>query len=378
MTVAPSAAAIPVFRLDRSHVPAVQAFLRRHYGERFYGAEERYFDWQYLQVPCDWFRPEAAAGAIPVNAVVDNDFKIMAVHAFIPFDARTPWGGARGVWDSEWINGSGIPGLGRALARHLLDGVDVYGGFAMNDMADRAFRKLGMTIIPEISRRVAVLDHDALAMLIEQVGFAKEARCLPAACTLPGRRWYQLAGTAVVPDRVLDFQAQSIPFAAGRSRYWLNWRYDRHPFISYAVIAADPDGDGGVAVARLEAVFGTSRVTCRVTEFMDAPGGGRALLEAVVGFARDHGALIADYFTTSATRARAFDAVTGAAREGVRSNPRVPYMYQPFAFNRRNAMNMVISTGGRAPRDIDLSGFHATKGDSDQDILRTPETAPAF
>lgn len=378
MPVAQSAPATTVTRLDRSRVPAVRTFLRRHYGERFYGAEERYFNWQYLKVPCDWFAPEVAAGTIPVNAVLDREDEIIAVHAFIPFDARTPWGGTRGVWDSEWINGSGIPGLGRTLARHLLAGADVYGGFAMNDMADHAFRKLGMTIFPEISRRVAVLDRDALAALTERAGFAKEARGLPAACTLPGRRWYRLAGTAAVPTRVLDFQAQSIPFAAGRSRPWLAWRYDRHPFISYAVIAAEPGGASGVAVARLEAIVGTDGVTCRVTEFMDMPGGGRALLEAVVGFARDSGALIADYFTTSATRAQAFDAATGAAAEGVHKNPRVPYMYQPLAFNRRNAMNMVISTGGRAPRDIDLSGFHATKGDSDQDILRTPETAPAF
>lgn len=378
MTVAQAAPIVAVTGLDRGRVPSVQAFLRRHYGERFYGAEERYFDWQYLKVPCDWFAPEAAAGRIPVNAVLDGEDKIMAVHAFIPFDARTPWGGTRGVWDSEWINGSGIPGLGRTLARHLLAGADIYGGFAMNDMADQAFRRLGMNIFPEISRRVAVLDRDALATLTEQAGFAKEARGLPATCTLPGRRWYQLAGTAAVPNRVLDFQAQSIPFAAGRSRLWLNWRYDRHPFIAYAVIAAEPDGASGVAVARLEAITGTGRIACRLTEFMDMPGGGRALFESVIGFAHDNRALIADYFTTSATRAQAFDAATTAEAEGVHKNPRVPYMYQPLSFNWRNAMNMVISTGGRAPRDIDLSRFHATKGDSDQDILRTPETAPAF
>jgi hypothetical protein len=156
------------------------------------------------------------------------------------------------------------------------------------------------------------------------------------------------------------------------------WRYDRHPYIPYIPVSADPDGQTGVAVARFEDIVGTDLVACRLTEFLPMPGHERALLEAVVAFARSKGALIVDYFTTSSTRADAFDATTGAGDFGVMANPHVPYMYQPIDFNQRNAINMVIAAGGNAPPDLDLRTFHATKGDSDQDLLRSPESAPAF
>jgi hypothetical protein len=369
---------IEVIGLDRSYLPKVMAFLRRYYGEKFYGADETYFDWQYLQTPCDWYAPQAEDGKIPVNAVLDDGGEIQAVHAYLPYDARTPWGGVRGVWDVEWINGSGVPGTGRVLAQHLLDHCDVYTGYGMNDLADIAFRKMGMTVSNEIFRRVAIIDRETLATQMAEAGFIGEAKGLPDACTLPDRPWHALEAAGAVPAPVLDNYAETTPFGVGRSPEWLAWRYDRNPYIKYTPVAADPDGTHGVAIARLENVVGTDLTACRLTDFLTMPGHERDLLEAVATFARSKGSLIMDYLTTSKTRAAAFDEGTQGEDHGVHKNPRVPYMYQPLNFNQRNAMNFVISAGPNAPAGIDLSPFHATKGDTDQDILRSPESAPAM
>lgn len=377
MTTA-SAKSIDVTVLNRTFVPDVLSFLRRHYGPQFYGADERYFNWQYLQTPCDWFAPAAAAGKIPVNAVLGEDGEVLAIHAYIPFDAQTPWGGSHGVWDVEWINGSTTRGVGRTLARYLLDRADVYAGFGMNDLAEKAFRKLGLIIFSEIPRRVAVFDRETLATLTAAAGYDEEAQNLPKNATVPDHAWYTLESTAAIPAPVLDHEILSNSFGTGRTCVWLAWRYDRHPFIKYIPVASDPDGREGVAIVRLENVFGTEFTTCRIVEFLGIPGYERALLTAVFSFARAQGSLIADYYTSSTTRATMFDSTTGGGDYGVLANPRVPYMYQPLAYNARNAMNLVVSVGGGAPADIDLSHFHATKGDSDQDILRMPDTAPAL
>ena len=151
-----------IVQLSHEKASSVRAFLRRFYGESFYGADERYFEWMYERYPSRWFAPSAAEGKLPINAVLTKNGELGAIHAFLPFDARTPWGGEVGIWDIEWINGSGIPGAGRALAKHLLDQVDIYAGFGCNELSEEAFGKMGLAFVPEIPRLVAVLYPDIL------------------------------------------------------------------------------------------------------------------------------------------------------------------------------------------------------------------------
>jgi hypothetical protein len=364
--------------LPRDSLPAVLTFLRKFYGQSFYGADETYFDWQYLQAPCRWFAARASEGRLPVNAFRDANGTILALHAFIPFDACIDGGICRGVWDAEWINGSGIRGLGRRLATALLDDSDVYGGFAMNNMADQSFHKLGLTIFPEIQRRVAVLDRPRLADQLFAAGCDAEATALPDETGHGQSGFFVLDSTAAIPASVYETYGRMTSFHVNRDPEWMAWRFDTHPFIKYTSVASDPDGADGVAVTRLENVVGTPHVVCRIVEFIAEPGKARALLESVLSYARSNAALIADYFTTSQSYARQFDETTQCLAMGMQANPRVPYMYQPLAFNQRNAMNFAIAVSAPFRERVRLEDFQACKCDTDQDILRSPETAPAM
>jgi len=366
--------------LDKKSIPDIKTFLRHHYGPHFYGANDDYFDWQYLQNPCVWFKSQLAEGKISVNAAVDRNTGIIgSVHVFVPFDAWISSRPIRGVWDTEWINGSGQRGLGRELAQTLISQCDVYAGFGSNEAAISAFSMLGLQNYDQIHRRVAVLDRQALADEMSTAGFGDEAAALPTQACGPAGGYCTLPGTAAIPDHVLAREIEQTNFGVVRSPAWLNWRFDRHPFITYHVITADSVGADGAAIARLEAVIDTDRVACRIIEFYAMPGREAALLHAVTAFAADHRALIVDYFSASRSRMINFDETTDCLTAGFSANPRlVPYMFQPVDLNGRNAMNLVLGMPGSGCNEAALEDFHATKGDADQDIKRTIENAPAF
>ena len=70
--------------LGIDYLPKARNFLRQFYGDDFYGAEELYFNWQFLQVPCDWFEPIAAQGKMPVNAILDANDAVSYTHLTLP------------------------------------------------------------------------------------------------------------------------------------------------------------------------------------------------------------------------------------------------------------------------------------------------------
>lgn len=365
-----------IVQLSREHANAVRAFLRRFYGAGFYGADEKYFEWMYERCPSRWFAPSAAEGKLPINAILTTNGELGAIHAFLPFDARTPWGGEVGIWDIEWINGSGIPGAGRALAKHLLDRVDIYAGFGCNELSEVAFGKMGLSVVPEIPRLVAVLYPDLLQQALASAQIESLAGFTPIPYQGSGRRAYRLGAAADIPDDVLESSAEERGFSPMRSRDWLRWRFDEHPYIDYHVISPDSSGASGVAVVRIEQVAGTSWVVCRVLEmFAEAEMLGK-LLQSVLEYARGQGCLIADYFTTSSPEAMAIETVAGEIGIEFHRNPALPFMFQPMEMGKRNSINLIISAGGRAPKYPDMSAFHATKADANQDILRNPGNAP--
>jgi|GEM_PF-3521321 hypothetical protein len=365
--------------LDQTATTEVQAFLRHHYGEGFYGANEAYFDWQYIKNPCKWFAPELADGKMSINGVYDDKTnEIVAVHAYVPFDAHLGPRLGRGVWDTEWINGSGVKGLGRELATYLLSQSDVYAGFGMNDMANQSFEALGLKIFPEISRHVAVLDHTNLTTHMAASDYVNEANNVPASASFDARLFHVLESAAAIPDSVIAQERKNTAFGVARDSAWMIWRFEQHPFISYTIVAADPDGANGVAVVRTESVVDTDHHVCRIIEFYAMPGQERTLLEATLSYAADKDALIVDYFTASSSRAELFQQTTSCQSLGMNVNPTVPFMFQPLYINERNSLNMAIKTSVDLADAFELGTFHATKGDSDQDILRSEENAPAF
>lgn len=364
--------------LTTRDVPEVKAFLRTTYGPSFYGADDVYFDWFYLRNPCSWFAPRLAKGSIPVNAIRSVDGRITAVHAYLPFDAETPWGGSSGVWDIEWINGSGIRGAGRALVLHLLRDVDVYGGFGCNELSENAFRRIGLEVRQEIPRCVWLLDAAGLDRTASASGISLAIEGYAGKeCRIGDVPFHRIAPESV-PDSVFPATLQSRRWGASRGRSWFDWRYVNHPFIRYEVVAADPTGRDGVAVLRLESIGGTELKVCRVVDLFVQEDRLPGLLVAVMSLANSRGCLLADYFTTSVEVGGRVRSASAAAGLQVVPNPRLPFMFQPLAMSSRNSINFVSSAGEKASQPVDFGDFYATKADANQDILRSLHNAPVL
>lgn len=360
-----------IIRLGRDRIGQLGAFLRSQYGEAHYGADDRYMRWLYLDSPCDWFKAEAEQGHAPVNVILGPQGELAAVHAFLPFDAHTPWGGRQGIWDIEWINGLGIPGAGRQLAKALLADVDIYVGFGCNELSERAFNNLGLSVVPEIPRAVVVLSEDRLLRELTALG-ESPGRLAQAPAAGP-RRWRVLGGSGEIPTVALEAYGARTPFGVGRGRDWLAWRYDGHPYLSYCVLTTDAATPRCAAVLRVETVTGRDIKVCRVLEFFADDPLTDGLAGAVVAYAQAHDCLFVDYFSSSASHLGYFEA--GLAAEGLPGlrNPRIPFMTQPLQFGLRNSINMVIAAGGRAEdaaAAADLGQFHSGKGDANQDVIR--------
>jgi len=354
-----------------SEIEDVKKFLRANYGANFYGANNEYFNWLYLQSPCRWFQKHRDAGLIPVNSIRQDNGDIGALQAFVPFDLLMQNDLGRGAWDLEWINASGIRGAGRALAKHLLAEVDIYAGYGCNDLSATAFKNMGMTLVPEISRGVFVFAPETLGTLIREAG-GQELEELQGGNGI-GKKWIKLENTQEIAKECFEEYTASMTCGVTRSREWLSWRFDNHPFIDYAIVAPYEDARAGSAILRIESILGTNETVARIVDLFPGKHGVKNALGAAIGFARDHGCTLADYFCTDFW---SLDTIAEASRElgeNILLNPHIPFRFQPLEVRGAHSINLVVAHGGQSNKSIPLSAFHATKADANQDILRNPD-----
>lgn len=363
---------LKIHRLRLEDGERARVFLRAQYGENFYGADEAYFDWLYCQSPCDWFEAERAQGHLPINAVLTETGDIGAIHAFVPFDCHVEGTLQRGVWDLEWINGSGIKGAGRALAEHLLENSDVYAGFGCNDLSQNAFAKMGMQFQPEISRLVFVLNAEKLRARVEEAGLPCDFTSWPRECAGLEGGFETFPDLGKISETALGRYNQAIDFGVSRSRAWLEWRFVQNPYLSYQVITIPGQEHRAFAVIRLEDVLGSSDKVARILELHGEPGAEQDILSAAIAFACAHDCLICDYFNTNRAYVDRFSASVQDAKLPCAMTPDLPFMFQPLDRSAQKSINCVFANPKQARA---LESFFATKADANQDILRSPSVA---
>ena len=126
------------------------------------------FDWYYIRNPCRWYQNFYEQNLLPIHAFVDSDNRIVALHCYSPFDIYSSEKHFRGCFDEEWISISETRGLGRLLAKKLLNKVDVYCGYGCNELSKAAFKKLGVTFVATTPRVVSILDRRAIIKMISE------------------------------------------------------------------------------------------------------------------------------------------------------------------------------------------------------------------
>jgi hypothetical protein len=368
MTDRPQLAELKMGRLRPDELGRLAGVLRANYGPRYYGADGRYMSWLYLESPSEWFEEARRRDQAPVNILTANSGDIVAIHAFVPFDARTPWGGTRGVWDLEWVNSGGPRGAGRRLAAALLAEVDVYAGFGSNKLSLAAFARLGITVIPEVHRLVVVTSAARLRSAMDSMSPSSVWEGLPQSPDVVEQVAFCEAAGAI-STAALERYEMDTPFGVSRRRTWLRWRYDRHPYLRYAVL----QNEEGAAVVRIEVAAPSGLPACRVLEFLPIGASAPRMARAIAAFAQRERCGFVDYFSSSEDHIGTFFNSCREAGLSPLRNPAIPFMTQPLQFGASNAFNMVIAAGGAAPQalaDSSFASFHASKGDANQDVSR--------
>ena len=361
-------------RMNVGNIPKIISFLKNNYGINYYGADQKYFDWFYTGCHCEWFERSRTKNEIPINAICDLNNEIIAIHAFIPFDVNTPDGTMRGAWDEEWINGSGIPGLGRLLPPNLIKEVDVYVGVGCNELSKKAFRKLGLRIFKDVPRLVGVINKRKLSEILGQFKQSNGVR-IPDDLNIKAQscHWELLPNTSYIPAVLFDYHKKIFPFSAKRSPQWVSWRYDNHPYIEYFILANEDKKKPGVAIIRLELIDGfESHPIARIVDLFPVPGFESTLLETCLSFAKSKDCLLIDLHTTSKIAGEQITEWAHNSGYCLADRPATPYMYQPPIHSFERSYNFVIASQDKYKENNLLENFHSTKADSVQDILRRP------
>ena len=166
---------------------------------------------------------------------------------------------------------------------------------------------------------------------------------------------------------------QGVLYAAERSPAYLNWRYVSHPAFRYDLFQIrDKQRVKGIGVVRIESVKGTesSLIVARIVEFLAFPEYQEPFLGHIVGYARDQGAALIDFFCSSRRYGTAYE------KFGFRSSPiadKFARLFSPLVHSK----GPIGLSGISVSKDVDSNIFswqeqwYATTGDGDQDRPNT-------
>lgn len=166
--------------------------------------------------------------------------------------------------------------------------------------------------------------------------------------------WKQIAPAQVGPAREVEY---------------LVWRYARIPIFRYQAFIALRKGEAqGLLVFRLERVRNREEMVVRIVDLVAGPETVAPLIWAAVELARREKAAMADFFYTSPSYLRAFQACGFVdARDSSGEAYWYPHLFQPldYARNRLNCSWWVRDMDLRTPQA--RNDFYITKGDHEFD-----------
>jgi hypothetical protein len=293
------------------------------------------------------------------------------------------------MWLSQWL---ATPAhrrhnVGLSLiwaARDLrLDAVATLGA---NAFTAQLLARLGLELIPSLSRWVGVFDVAAAA---ELVCGANPTLSLPAAAALCRTHVVQQPTGAKAMDglRAVEWSTDT---AAAWDRCWsgvlarrfvgacrdaayVTWRYVSHPRFEYQLRCAQRASDGaveGIAVWRVERVRDRATWVLRIVEFLGSPAAEAVLAQSVLEGARDSGAALGDFYCASARAAEVLARIGFQRAPAAPGGVVFPSRFQPLESQHFPMTTLVRLPGawrGRMRELLDEGRLYITKSDGDQD-----------
>ncbi len=353
-------------------LPEAQRLLRAFFGSSYYGADDRFVQWQYFDSP---FKGRiVAADEHSILAVYNEREELLALDAFLPWVTYLDGKAVDTVWDIEWMNFAKIPGLGRALVKDLRSRTRIYCGYGMNELSLKAYEKLGYPVCPEIERRVAILDAGACHALFQHKDAGGQAEFFrEMAFRVPEHK----AGFELIDDLANVSEAYWMAHVGRckatscKDKKSLQWRYVDHPYIKYKIVGLGKKAERGLAVVRIEVIKGHDSRVARILEMFPVQGHEPELVQAVLAFAIENGCVMADFFCGSGTLAAEVCPAPFVSLKVHREHA-VPMRFQPIEHRARCSINMVLDLD-EPYRHVTFDDLYVTKGDGDQDVHVNPE-----
>lgn len=361
------------------HLDAVQQFIHEHWRrDHILSRDRELLLWQYSAARAKRLGMEG-----PSILLATTKDGIVGMLGFIPVEFNLRGRSVPGAWMALLHvipqARTSLAGL-RLLGALPAMGLDVTAVLGINERVARIYRGLRYEVLEDLPRWVAVADSDAAARLVS-TGSNREA-CVAALSPYALRR--DLSPEVAVEVRGHEhrfaddwdafWRSRLAPGRIGTSRTadYLNWRYAEHPAFHYVRLIARYGRSEicGLAIYRIETVFGRNERVMRLVEFMATGEGSTALATRVAIDALEHRVAFADFYSGSSRLAAPLESVGFRRCGGADSGVEFPCRLQPLesgAFAMRGAF--LVSkrhpefSGGLLAAD----DFHVTKSDGDMD-----------
>lgn len=238
----------------------------------------------------------------------------------------------------------------------------------MNALSWAAYEKLGFNQRKHIERSIAILDASACNALFNPsnradiTNFLKENEATPSRASVNHITRIQDLSEKYWEDQLSRFSGISY-----KGPEYIDWRFLKHPFVNYTVLAPDPHGKEGIATVRVEQVKNTDKKIIRILDMLPAIGHVDNLVGTVLAFARENDAIMADFFCASTPFAQAV-----CPDPFISLKSHLPYdlpmLFQPVEWRERKSINMMLDANPEF-KDLSFDSMYSTKADGDQDIL---------
>jgi len=334
----------------------------------YFGADEKYVQWLYFDSPFKLIMADEDDYSILV--FLDNQRKILDLDDFVSWKTYVNGKAVTSAWDIEWMNFSDIRGLGRELVKALRSKIGIYCGFGMNQLSLKAYEKLGYPISSEIERKIAIINAEKCweafgdNQIAGQQEFIRRSEVKPASMH---SNYFLINDLKGISEKYWISHLQRFTVTSCKDKSVLKWRYMDHPYIKHYFISLDSEAKTGLAVVRVEKIRARKENVLRVLELFPVQGYESGLTEAVLKFANDQAAILADFFCVSG---KYCDQICLAPFLSLSQHREfaIPMLFQPMEVRPRRSINMVLD---RDPiyQTVGFDNFYATKGDGDQDIF---------
>ncbi|OJI07375.1 hypothetical protein BK004_01430 [bacterium CG10_46_32] len=351
---------IDIRYVKKNEVKKLVAFNKAQYRPGHILTNKRYLDWQFGSL-------NALRSEYTVLGVFDAKENLLGTFGFTFLDFLCFGKKVTATSCANLMVNSSLRnmGLGYALLRKAQELHRITLDHGLNADALRLFLGMGWSG-GDLNRHAFIVNSAGIKKIIKKQGaLIQDSTAVPV--NPNGLELVALKKYDVRLEALFKKTKSKYPITVARSKKYLNWRYFKHPLITYSVFVATKNGKfESFVVVRME---GSKQLKAgRIVDFISTDSAEAFSFAGVVDFCRIQGAHFIDYYFSGnfhvrgLARARFVDCSSG-------SFVLLPKFLNPVVVTEYNAINMVVCTTMRtiSKKIRNINNWYTTKGGGDQD-----------